>query len=203
VSAIPRSASMTWRSRGTCSRGCRRSSTWPQAVRRASTSPPGASSLACSPIPARASSGEEREVRDLAALLRKNRLITLTGAGGSGKSRLALALAHEAQADTKDGVWWIDLASVMDAERVPSAIASGLGVREQGGVWILDTLEDYLAPRSLVLVLDCCEHVLGACRGFAEVLLPRAPDLGSSRRAGSRSRCRGSTSIACRRSRRA
>ena len=129
------------------------------------------------PDPGTSFVGREREVRDLAALLRKNRLVTLTGAGGSGKSRLALALAQEAQAETKDGVWWIDLASVMDAERVPSAIASGLGVREQGGAWVLDTLEDYLAPRSLTLVLDCCEHVLGACRGFAEVLLPRAPHL--------------------------
>ncbi|HET9940603.1 MAG TPA: protein kinase, partial [Candidatus Eisenbacteria bacterium] len=129
------------------------------------------------PDPGTSFVGREREVRDLAGLLRKNRLVTLTGAGGAGKSRLALALAHEAQAEMKDGVWWIDLASVMDAERVPSAVASTLGLREQGGVWILDTLEDYLASRSMLLVLDCCEHVLGACRGFAEVLLPRAPDL--------------------------
>ena len=121
--------------------------------------------------------GRERELKRAAALLRQGRLVTLTGPGGSGKSRLALALAHEVQLEFPDGAWWIDLASVMDAERVPSAVASALGVRERSGAWILDTLEDYLVKRSVLLVLDCCEHVLGACRGFAEVLLARAPEL--------------------------
>ncbi|HEX5032008.1 MAG TPA: protein kinase [Candidatus Eisenbacteria bacterium] len=129
------------------------------------------------PDPGTSFVGRQRELAHMAALLRQKRLVTLTGAGGAGKSRLALALARELQSEMKDGVWWIDLASVMDAERVPSAIATALGVRERAGTWILDTLEDYLAPRSLLLVLDCCEHVLGACRGFAEVLLARAPDL--------------------------
>jgi len=129
------------------------------------------------PDPGTSFIGRKRELEQVAMLLRQNRLVTLTGAGGAGKSRLALALAHDVQAEMKDGVWWVDLASVMDAERVPSAVATALGVRERGGVWILDTLEEYLASRSLLLVLDCCEHVLGACRGFAEVLLPRAPGI--------------------------
>ncbi|HTK69953.1 MAG TPA: protein kinase [Candidatus Eisenbacteria bacterium] len=129
------------------------------------------------PDPGTSFVGRERERGEVGALLRRHRLLTLTGAGGAGKSRLALAVAVEAQAELRDGVWWIDLAYGMDAERVPSAVASALGVRERAGVWILDTLEDYLASRSLLLVLDCCEHVLGACRGFAEVLLPRAPEL--------------------------
>ena len=121
--------------------------------------------------------GRAAELPNLAALIREHRLVTLTGPGGSGKSRLALALAREIEGQYADGAWWIDLASVMDAERVPSAVATTLGVREQASVWILDTLADHLEERRMLLVLDCCEHLLGACRGFAEVLLAHAPGL--------------------------
>ncbi len=90
------------------------------------------------------------------------RLVTLTGAGGSGKTRLALEVAARLQGTFADGVVFVDLAPLRDAEFVLPTIASALGVRERPGQPLLETLSRFLAPKQLLLLLDNCEQVLGA-----------------------------------------
>jgi predicted ATPase/DNA-binding SARP family transcriptional activator len=121
--------------------------------------------------------GRERDLRQVHHLLAAHRLVTLTGAGGVGKTCLALRTAAEAQAEFPDGAWWADLASVADAELVTPTIAMALGVRERAGSSTTQTLADWLAPRRLLLVLDNCEHLAGRVGPLAQTLLRAAPQL--------------------------
>jgi non-specific serine/threonine protein kinase len=123
------------------------------------------------PIELTAFIGREREMAAVKELLQRNRLLTLTGPGGCGKTRLALRLAADRVGAMKDGVWLVDLASLSDPKLVPQAAASALSVREQAGRTLLDTLTDYLESKQVLLVLDNCEHVLAACAQFAQALL--------------------------------
>ncbi len=117
--------------------------------------------------------GREREVSEVVELLHREdvRLLTLTGAGGSGKTRLALQAAAEALDAFPDGASFVPLASLDDPALVPSAVAQALGVPEQGGRPVVDVLRDHLALRRFLLVLDNCEHLLPAVAGLVVDLI--------------------------------
>ena len=95
------------------------------------------------------------------------RLVTLTGTGGVGKTRLALHLGSDMLSDFADGVSLVELASTADSMLVPHAVAAALAVREQPGMAVLQTLVDALRPRQLLLILDNCEHLVAACAEMA------------------------------------
>ncbi|HYZ05772.1 MAG TPA: AAA family ATPase, partial [Rubrobacter sp.] len=121
--------------------------------------------------------GREKELAEVKRLLENTRLLTLTGSGGCGKTRLALAAAGELVEDFEDGVWLVDLAPLADPSLVPQAIASTLGVREQPGHMLIETLSDYFGFKKVLLVLDNCEHLIEACAELAEALLHSCPEL--------------------------
>ena len=121
--------------------------------------------------------GREKELAEVRRLLESSRLLTLTGSGGCGKTRLALA-AGELVEGFEDGVWVVDLAPLADPSLVPQAVASTLGVREQPGRLPTGTLSDYLGSKKVLLILDNCEHLVGACAELAEALLRSCPGLG-------------------------
>ena len=121
--------------------------------------------------------GRERELAELAALLGGARLVTLTGAGGSGKTRLAIEVAARTAAQTRDGAWLVDLAPVFDPQLVVKAVARVLGVRERPHSDLLDDVLERLRESELLLVLDNCEHLVEACARLAEDLLRGCPEL--------------------------
>src|SRR5215210_453879 len=127
------------------------------------------------PLPLTDLVGRERETAELRALLVPGgdgpRLLTLTGVGGAGKTRLALATAAALREDYPAGAWFVELASLADPALVPQAVATALGVREQPGRPLLDQLIDHLRPQLALLVLDNCEHLVDACAQLAEALL--------------------------------
>jgi len=129
-------------------------------------------------IPARISSfvGRAREIEEVKGLLARNRLVTLVGMGGVGKTRVALRVAAELIEQYRDGVWLIEFGSITDAELVPNCVADALGIREQVAEPLMRTLGRHLRARHLLLVLDTCEHVIGAAAQFAATLLAEAPN---------------------------
>ena len=122
--------------------------------------------------------GRERESAEAKKrLLADNRLFTLTGPGGCGKTRLALAVAFEVVEHFKDGVWLVELASLSDPDLVPQAVAQILSVREVQDRSITQTLSEYLGSREMLLVLDNCEHLMEGSSALAEALLRACPNL--------------------------
>ncbi len=121
--------------------------------------------------------GREREIAAVKGLLRNTRLLSLTGVGGAGKTRLALQVAEDVLEDYREGVWFSELESLADPELVPHSVASALGVREEPGRGIVETLLDRLRPRHCLVILDNCEHVLRSCAELADELLRGCPDL--------------------------
>jgi predicted ATPase len=121
--------------------------------------------------------GRRREIAELRRILGTARLVTLTGAGGVGKTRLALEGAAAAIRAFPGGVWLVDLTSVHDASAVPDAAAAALGIADQGALPVLDQLAARLSGRRILLVLDNCEHLVDACARLAEQLLLAAPEL--------------------------
>ncbi len=115
--------------------------------------------------------GREQERADLKRLLTTTRLLTLTGSGGTGKTRLALQVAADVLERFKDGVWFVELAPLSDPALVPTGVASVLGVREEQGRPLMLTLLDWLRDKQLLLMLDNCEHLLDACARFADAVL--------------------------------
>lgn len=125
------------------------------------------------PIPLSSFVGRQREMVALKDAMLHARLVTLTGAGGSGKTRLAVQAGTDLIDAFTDGVWWVELAVLNDETQVPMAVTKALGVREQPDCTMTDTLLDWLDTRKLLLVFDNCEHVIGACARLAEKILQR------------------------------
>ncbi len=115
--------------------------------------------------------GREQELAEVKRLLFGTRLLTLTGSGGAGKTRLALELAADVLDIYPHGAWLIELAPLSDPSLVPQTVASALGLRAEERRPVLDTLLDYLRHKELLLVLDNCEHLIEACAQFATTVL--------------------------------
>lgn len=123
------------------------------------------------PIPLSSFIGREREMTEAKQLLSETHLLTLTGTGGSGKTRLALQIATDLIDAFKDGVWWVDLGTLTNEMLAPQAIAKTFGVSERPGEELTETLASVLRGKNLLLVLDDCDHLVTACARLAEQLL--------------------------------
>ncbi len=121
--------------------------------------------------------GRDAELTQLRELLAGNRVVTLTGAGGVGKTRLAIQVAAAMAPEFGDGVWCVDLAPLTDPELVPVTVARALGLPDQPGRSTMDTLLRFVRDRQLLVVLDNCEHLLDASAELVVVLLGGAPGL--------------------------
>ena len=121
--------------------------------------------------------GREQEIAQLLELARENRLVTLTGAGGAGKTRLAIEVASRLLDAFPDGVWMVELAALSDPRLVPQAAAQALEVKEQPVRPVIETLGDYLRSKKLLLVLDNVEHLLEACVQMIDGIVRRSPDV--------------------------
>jgi predicted ATPase/DNA-binding SARP family transcriptional activator len=121
--------------------------------------------------------GREDERMEVAARLRRSRLVTLTGLGGIGKTRLALEVAAEVVPEYADGVWLVALESLSDGKLIVQQIASVLGLREESGRSLLQSLTDHLHSKKLLLVMDNCEHLLAASAQLVEHILRECADV--------------------------
>lgn len=121
--------------------------------------------------------GREHERRAVGDLLRQGALVTLTGSGGTGKTRLALQVAEEAMDEFGDGVWLVELAALTDPALVAQAAATAVGVREGANLPPVKALIGALRDRTTLLILDNCEHLLGACATLVDEALRAAPGL--------------------------
>jgi predicted ATPase len=121
--------------------------------------------------------GREAEIEEVRTLLATHRIVTLSGIGGQGKSRLALQLAAQVLKMFPDGVWFVELARLTDPARVPQAVANALGVREVPGRDVADMLMQHLCSQTALIVLDNCEHLIDASAVWVETALQTAPGL--------------------------
>jgi non-specific serine/threonine protein kinase len=121
--------------------------------------------------------GREAAQREIEKLLRERRLVTLTGAGGSGKTRLALEVAWNLVDGFDGGIWRVELAPLADPRLVPQTVAAALGVAESAKRDLVQTLAEHLAHKPAMLLLDNCEHLLGACAELAAALLASCPEV--------------------------
>jgi predicted ATPase/class 3 adenylate cyclase len=119
--------------------------------------------------------GRDRELAEVRSLARSSRLLTLTGAGGSGKTRLALQAAAELVDAAADGVWLVELAPVTSGEQVPLAVSGVLGLADQVGEAARDALIDALAGQDVLILLDNCEHVIDAAAKFCDAAIRHCP----------------------------
>src|SRR5262249_55211846 len=128
--------------------------------------------------------GREHELEDVKQLLASRQLLTLTGAGGCGKTRLALQAAADVTPDYQDGTWLVELAAVADPGGVAHAVATAVGLREVPDRLLADALVGFLRDKSLLLVVDNCEHVVDAVAHLMDGVLrtcPRVRILATSR----------------------
>ena len=119
--------------------------------------------------------GREQEIKDVTALLGRSRLVTLTGSGGCGKTRLALQVAAELLDQFPDGVWLVELAAISDPALVPNSLAQIWNLRKESDKSTIHVLLEYLKSKKTLLLLDNCEHLLHACASLAESLLRSCP----------------------------
>jgi predicted ATPase/DNA-binding SARP family transcriptional activator len=129
------------------------------------------------PVPLTSFVGRERELQEIAKLLHSSRLLTLTGTGGVGKTRLAIQTANDALKRFKDGVFWVGLAGLSDPKLIPNEIAKSLQIREIASEDLMQTLIRHLGSKEVLLVLDNCEHLIKACAQHSEQLLAACPNL--------------------------
>src|SRR6266568_2759457 len=129
------------------------------------------------PVPRTSFIGRREQIQEVRRLLARTRLLTLTGAGGCGKTRLALRAAADVSDAYADGVWLVELAALTDPALVAQAVAQAVGVREVPGRDLTDTLVDHLRERASLLILDNCEHVVDAAAHVADALLRVCPRL--------------------------
>ncbi|MFI5281962.1 MAG: ATP-binding protein [Candidatus Dormibacterales bacterium] len=121
--------------------------------------------------------GRKHELAEVRSCLENNRLVTVTGAGGTGKSRIAQQVAADLLDQYPDGVWWVDLSLLNDPGLVPEAVAATLGVREQPGRPIVATLTAELSTKTALILLDNCEHLVATCADLAASVLRSAASL--------------------------
>ncbi len=121
--------------------------------------------------------GREREMAEVKRLLASTRLLTLSGTGGTGKTRLSLQVAAEILESYPDGVWLVEFATIDDATLVVETVAAALDLRQEAGRPLVSTLTAFLRGRHLLLIFDNCEHVVAACGRLADTLLRAAPRL--------------------------
>ena len=121
--------------------------------------------------------GRERELGEVVGLARRHRLLTLTGPGGSGKTRLSLEAAAALLRDSPDGVWLVELAGLSDGGLVPHAMGAVLGVESRSARRSEEAVAAHVGVRQMLVVLDNCEHLVGACARLAEGLLAACPNL--------------------------
>ena len=126
------------------------------------------------PLPATPLVGRERELAETVDVVRANRLVTLTGVGGVGKTRVALEVGAVLAAEFPDGVWLVELAPVGEPASVPDAIATALGISPQAGVPVNDAVAEALSGRRLLMLLDNCEHVVDAAADAVQSILARS-----------------------------
>ncbi|SFT99849.1 Predicted ATPase [Geodermatophilus amargosae] len=128
-------------------------------------------------LPRRASGfvGRDREVERVLAALRAGPLVTLTGVGGAGKTRLAVEVAARDRRRFADGVWLCELAALPDGSPVGDAVSAGLGIRQRSGLSVEDSVLDYLRGRALLLLVDNCEHVLPHAAALVAEVVRRCP----------------------------
>ena len=119
--------------------------------------------------------GREAELADVRRMLGESRLVTLTGIGGTGKTRLAQHVAADVLDDFPDGTWFVDLSALTDESRVDDTVARVLGLREASGIPARRMLTDHLGDKRLLLILDNCEHLLAAAASLAGAILVQAP----------------------------
>jgi predicted ATPase/DNA-binding SARP family transcriptional activator len=141
------------------------------------TTPVGAETSSNIPVPLTSFVGRRKELKEIAKLLSSSRLLTLTGPGGVGKTRLAIQTAHDSIKKFKDGVFWVGLVGLSDANLIPQEIAQSLNVREASQEPLIETLKRHLKSKDLLLILDNCEHLIRACAQYAERLLSACPKL--------------------------
>ncbi|WP_232070427.1 helix-turn-helix transcriptional regulator [Mycobacterium noviomagense] len=136
-------------------------------------------SIAAHNIPSQFTSfvGRSEQLTDVRKLLAQSRLVTLTGAGGVGKTRLAIEVANQLAAEYADGVWYVDLAPITDHAVVSVTVARALGLTDQPGRSTMDILLRFIRDRHMLVVLDNCEHLLDACADLVASLLGAAPGL--------------------------
>lgn len=121
--------------------------------------------------------GREKEILEVKHELGKHRLVTLTGSGGTGKTRLSLQVAAEVLDSFHEGVWFVELAPLSNPDLIASTILSTLEISEQQGRPALKVLEEYLQPKTLLLILDNCEHLIAEAARVTEAILNAAPNL--------------------------
>ena len=119
--------------------------------------------------------GRQHELVELQALAREHRLVTVIGTGGTGKTRLMIQAAAELVGERADGAWLVELAPVNDADLIVQAVARGLGIRDDPGRPLVDTVLDFLRTKSVLLLLDNCEHLIGHVAELAEWVLATCP----------------------------
>jgi predicted ATPase/DNA-binding SARP family transcriptional activator len=126
------------------------------------------------PVPLTSFVGRDIEVKELTEKVRTHRLVTLTGVGGVGKTRLAIRVAAELAAEFPDGVWLVELAPIGETGALPDAVATALGITAQADLTVTASVAQALAGRRLLIVLDNCEHVLDAAAQLVETILADA-----------------------------
>src|SRR5512139_3817635 len=121
--------------------------------------------------------GRERDLAEVEKSLSSARLVTLTGAGGSGKTRLAIQVADTISHSFTDGVWLVELAPLREPELVPQLVLQAFGLHLLPNQPVLEALLEYVRPKQMLLILDNCEHLTPACAQLAQQLLSQAPEL--------------------------
>jgi predicted ATPase len=131
------------------------------------------------PIPMTSFIGRQRELKEIADFLQKSRLVTLTGSGGVGKTRLSIQVVADLMDRFPDGIWFLDLAPLVDGSFIPNTLASLLALQERGDVHVsvIELLISFLRPRKVLIIFDNCEHLIDSCASLAHTLLTSCEQL--------------------------